>query len=237
MEETDDGFQRASGPSYFELLSALHRSLSPDLYLEIGSRTGNSLALAQGDFIAVDLAFNLKRLQTFPGRQGHLFQMSSDDFFASGFLEALGRKPDFAFLDGMHLFEFLLRDFMNAEARMDPGGVIALHDCCPFDSAMAERERGRSRAWTGDVWKLVPILQELRPDLSIEVFDAAPTGLVVIRNLDPSSRVLEAAYPQLEPALRDVTIESYGPARFYESFAWSSAAEFIARAEAAQGDG
>lgn len=226
----DDGFQRASGPSYFDLLSALHRSLAPDLYLEIGSRTGNSLAIARGDFIAVDPAFNLKRLLTFPGRQGHLFQMTSDEFFASGFLESTGRKPGFAFLDGMHLFEFLLRDFMNAEARMGPEGVIALHDCCPYDAAMAARERGRTRAWTGDVWKLVPILQELRPDLSIEVFDAAPTGLVVIRNLDPESRILAAAAPELEASLRDVTIEGYGPARFYASFPWASAADFIAGA-------
>ena len=28
----------------------------------------------------------------------------------------------------MHLFEFLLRDFMNTEAASDPKGVIMMHD-------------------------------------------------------------------------------------------------------------
>ncbi len=32
--------------------------------------------------------------------------------------------------------------------------------------------------WTGDVWKLIPILQRYRPDLQLTLFDAPPSGLV-----------------------------------------------------------
>lgn len=182
--------------------------------------------------MAVDPEFRLKRFQTFPGRQGHLFQMTSDEFFSSGFLAALGRRPDLAFLDGMHLFEFLLRDFMNAERASAPGGVIALHDCCPFNAVMAERTwvRRRSREWTGDVWKVLMILQSLRPDLKIEVFDAAPTGLVVVTGLDPENTTLVAAYDKLVAELTDVTLEDFGAARFFERFAYADSATFIAAA-------
>jgi hypothetical protein len=44
--------------------------------------------------------------------------------------------------------------------------------------------------WTGDVWKIFAVFRRYRPDLTVEVFDAPPTGLVVIRGIDPSSPVL-----------------------------------------------
>ncbi|WP_338420769.1 class I SAM-dependent methyltransferase [Pontivivens ytuae] len=207
----------------------MHLTLKPDLYLEVGSRTGNSLALAQGDFIAVDPTFVLKRFATFPGRQGHLFQMPSDDFFETEFLEGMGRKVDFAFLDGMHHFEFLLRDFMNTEKRAAPGATVTLHDCCPFNANMTERDRAnvRGRAWTGDVWKVLVILLRHRPDLEIAVYDAAPTGIVSITGLDPESRTLDAAYDDLMAEFMELHIASFGPERFYDLFDYADSAAYI----------
>jgi hypothetical protein len=228
-------FERAGGPDYFGLLQAMHRTLHPDLYLEIGSRTGNSLSMARGDFIAVDPTFVLKRFTTFPGRQGHLFQMTSDAFFESGFLEALGRRVDFGFLDGMHHFEFLLRDFMQAERRAAPGATLTLHDCCPYNANMTERDRDRvrGRAWTGDVWKVLVILLDLRTDLEITVYDAAPTGIVSITGLDPENRTLDAAYDDLMARYTDLDIDTFGAGRFYDLFEYSDSAAYIAQAPAA----
>lgn len=230
-------FERAAGPDYFGLLQAMHRQLKPALYLEVGSRTGNSLSMAQGDFIAVDPTFTLKRFTTFPGRQGHLFQMTSDAFFESGFLQALGRRVDFAFLDGMHHFEFLLRDFMNAERNAAPGATLTLHDCCPYNANMTERDRAkvRGRAWTGDVWKVLAILLELRPDLEVTVYDAAPTGIVAITGLDPENRVLDGAYDDLMTRFTDLDIERFGAGRFYDLFDYADTAAYIAQAPAAHG--
>ncbi len=61
---------------------------------------------------------------------------------------------------------------------------------------MAERDRqkAKTRAWTGDVWKIVPLLKEHRPDLKFQLFDVAPTGLVVVSNLDPENRALSDNY-------------------------------------------
>ncbi len=44
--------------------------------------------------------------------------------------------------------------------------------------------------WTGDVWRTALLLKRRRPDLRITVLDAAPTGLVLITNLDPHSTLL-----------------------------------------------
>ena len=48
--------------------------------------------------------------------------MTSDDFFASHDLaQVLGGRPvDLAYIDGMHQFEFALRDFMNLERYVGP---------------------------------------------------------------------------------------------------------------------
>ena len=47
------------------------------------------------------------------------------------------------------------------------------------------------------MWKTVDMLMRYRPDLDIVALDAPPTGLVVIRNLDPSSSVLNDNYDRI----------------------------------------
>jgi hypothetical protein len=102
----------------------------------------------------------------------------------------------------MHLFEFLLRDFMNTEAHCRPNSIIALHHCVPTDVGMTRRDphgpsEGLTRnagMWTGDVWKIVPTLRKCRPELRIHVLDAPSTGLVLITGLDPASTTLRQSY-------------------------------------------
>lgn len=218
-------FVAATGVDYRKFLDDLHQQLRFDWYLEVGSQTGMSLAKSQSPSIAVDPVFRIRYDIAGNKPQLHLFQETSDDFFAAGHLKALKAKPDFAFLDGMHLFEYLLRDFMNTEAAAKPTSVIALHDCCPFSHPMTTRDidnipRG---PWTGDVWKLIPILQEYRPDLTVQVLDCAPTGLVVISNLDPKSKVLTKAYDEILARYTDLTLQDFGEKKFYDSFAYVDA--------------
>ena len=195
------------GLRYFRLLNRIHAKLQPKWYLEVGTFTGKSLAMAKCNTVAVDPNFKIEHpVINAEGSQMFFFQQTSDDFFASGFLKANKIKPDFAFLDGMHLFEFLLRDFIAAEKAMGKGGVICLHDCCPTTAYMAEREF-HDGMWTGDVWKTLMILLKHRPDLRIDVTDAASTGLVVIRNLDPRSKVLEANYDDLVDEYMDQSLD------------------------------
>lgn len=191
---------------YLKLLCRLHAVRRPKTYLEIGTATGKTLALARCASIAIDPRFRLARDVRGGKPACHLFEMTSDAFFAAQNPSALlGRPVDLAFIDGMHRFEFALRDFMNIEPHCRPDSLIVLHDCLPVDAHMARRDpRDRSAAaeahypgaWAGDTWKALWILQRYRPDLRIFAFDAPPSGLVVVTHLDPASTRLKQTYEE-----------------------------------------
>jgi hypothetical protein len=187
------------GRQYLHFLRLLHEQFRVARYIEVGARTGTSLALARGCAVAIDPVFAIKSDVWAGKTQLHLFQMTSDDFFACHDpAPYLGGAADLAFVDGLHHFEFALRDFMNCEAHCRPGGAVALHDCIPLDFAMARRLRSLDNgdlepvtfAWAGDVWRVLRVLATWRPELRIALLDARPTGLAVVTGLDPASRVL-----------------------------------------------
>lgn len=172
---------------YLDVLRRLHQELSPALYLEIGVRFGASLSLARGAAIGVDPAPEIKF--DLPAT-AKIFSATSDDFFAS---PEGAVSPDLAFIDGMHHFEYALRDFMNIERRAAPGAVVLVDDIFPNHPAQADRER-RTASWTGDIWRLVEILRNHRPDLFLLALDTSPTGLLLVAGLDPANRVLWDLY-------------------------------------------
>jgi len=196
---------RFPGPPYRDVLRRLHDLLKPRSYLEIGVETGATMAFAHAAARAIGVdpdASKLRRELLLPCAR--VFHETSDAFFArQSREEALGEhRLDLAFIDGMHLFEYALRDFMHVEAWSEPNGVVVLHDCVPISALSASRER-RSNFWVGDVWKVVSILREYRPELRVKIVATAPSGLVVVRGLNPSSRVL---WDQL-----DAIVERYTP--------------------------
>jgi hypothetical protein len=214
-----------TGDHYRSCLARLHSTLRPRSYLEIGTFHGDSLKLAKCPAIAVDPNFQLEHRvpsESIPALC--LFQMRSDEFFGSYDPRAiLGRPIDFAFLDGMHLLECLLRDFIHTEKVCHSRSVVVLHDCIPLDLHMAGRAWNdmKRRAlsvhpewWTGDVWKIFAVFRRYRPDLTVEVFDAPPTGLVVIRGIDPSSPVLADHQKQII----DLFGNSNGESALFEDF-------------------
>jgi hypothetical protein len=213
------------GLNYLALLSAIHRSFRPETYLEIGSDKGDSLRLASCTSIAIDPRFKISSDVIGEKPELHLFQKTSDAFFATEAARRIAPKGlDVAFLDGMHLFEFLLRDFIHTEKLCHWRSAILLHDCLPPNIEIAERDyRPHLRTdemwricWTGDVWKLIPILQHYRPDLRLTLFDAPPSGLVMVTGLDPESRVLERSYSEILARYRDVAFDAESYHRFYE---------------------
>jgi hypothetical protein len=224
-------FIKPQGMPYYRFLRALHGSCLFDWYMEVGCRLGDSFAPVRSKTIAVDPFFRaeINIIGTKPAL--HVFQATSDDFFASGFLQRNGIRLSLAFLDGMHLFEFLLRDFMHTEAASDPQAVIMMHDCAPRTQAMTTRDLTAIKgAWTGDVWKLVPILQTWRPDLKLTMLDCRPTGILCVTNLSPGNRVLQDNYDRIVAEYLELDIEGFGAERFHSLFDYASA-----RAEAGQG--
>ena len=224
------------GEPYIEVLRRWHAALSPATYFEIGLNRGESLALANGKVIGIDP--NLADLSNvFPGKTAcHLFQMTSDRFFRDHDPRAiLGAEVDMAFLDGLHLFEFLLRDFINIEASCRPNSIVALHDCLPVDIHIASRRDDPTHRkehstqpgwWAGDVWKIVPVLRKYRPDIKILTLDASPTGLVFLTNLDPSSRLLRSEYFNICDEFSHIELVEYGLDRLFEEADIRSTSEF-----------
>jgi hypothetical protein len=213
------------GVNYLALLSAIHRQMQPTTYLEIGSDRGESLRLARCSTIAIDPKFKITSDVIGEKPSLHLFQQSSDSFFATGIApRLLPQGLDLAFLDGMHLFEYLLRDFINTEKLCHWRSAILLHDCLPPNIEIAERDyRPHLRTdemwrihWTGDVWKLIPILQRYRPDLTLTLFDAPPSGLVLITGLDADNTVLQDAYADIIAEYRAFSFDKESYHRFFE---------------------
>jgi SAM-dependent methyltransferase len=175
---------------YREILAQIHDTARPDLYLEIGVNSGASLQLAHRRAIGVDPKMAPRRVL---GDQVKLVEMQSDDFFEKVAADTLDVPPELIFIDGMHLFEYALRDFMNAEAVAAPNGIVVIDDIFPNHPAQAKRQR-ETRNWTGDVWKLHHLLARERPDLFLLPLDTSPTGLLLIWGLDNSNRRLWERY-------------------------------------------
>jgi hypothetical protein len=176
-------------------LSAVHERLSPRTYIEIGIRDGSGLARSHTRTIGVDPAYAVtKELRC----DLQLVKATSDDFFARP--NALEHFPegvaDFTFIDGMHLFEYAFRDFINAEHVSTPGSVIVLDDMLPRRVSEAARDRHTS-AWAGDVYKVATVLEQYRPDLAVLPVNTEPTGVVLVVGLDPSSDVLSTHYQEI----------------------------------------
>jgi hypothetical protein len=198
--------KRVQGEEYISFLTRLHASFNPSTYFEIGVQFGTSLKIARCDSIAVDPVFVCDADVIGRKPACHFFQQTSDSFFESKSpIEILGGPIDFAFLDGLHWFDFLLRDFINTEQHCSANSLIVLHDCLPPGFYMTSRDINDANHpqsafqgwWSGDVWKMVPTLQRHRPDLDIKVIDCAPTGLVIVSGLDPKSTVLASQYASI----------------------------------------
>jgi predicted O-methyltransferase YrrM len=197
---------RMPGPPYRDVLRRLHELVRPRTYLEVGVETGATLALAHAAERAAGIDPDASKLRRdlVPAR-ARVFHETSDAFFAGRTRAQVfgAHQVDLAFIDGMHWFEYALRDFINVEAWSQPGGTIVLHDCLPVFPLTASRQR-RTKFWVGDVWKVVEVLRELRPELRVKIIATAPSGLCVVRGLDPGSSVLRSQLDAIVERFRDL---------------------------------
>lgn len=117
--------------------------------MEIGVSTGLSLSQAEPPTrcLGIDPAPQVSRKSPAPAR---IFPETSDDFFAKHDLlaEPGGNRVRLAFIDGLHHFDAVLRDFMNIERHSSRDTVVLLHDCLPVNSVTAMRER-KTKFWIG----------------------------------------------------------------------------------------
>jgi len=182
-----------------ELLEQLHGCLEPRSYLEIGINAGASMSLSRTRSIGVDPFFTVRRELACDLQ---LVRASSDEFFARAdpLAHFGGVAPDLTFIDGMHLAEYALRDFINTERHTHPASVIVFDDMLPRVPVEGLRDRRDARAhgsWAGDVYKVLAALRDLRPDLVCLEIDTTPTGTLMVLLPDSSSTTLVTAYDEL----------------------------------------
>jgi Methyltransferase domain len=178
------------GETYIDLLRRFHDWLRPKSYIEIGVSRGASIVLARPPTTAVGIDPE-PRLLNAPKTVCKIFPFTSDDYFATRdpHRDIEAKTADLALIDGLHLFEQALRDFINIEKISSPTTLVLIHDCFAFDALTAEREPS-TIFWTGDVWKIIPCLREFRPDLDVFTIATWPSGLGVVSRLNSRSTVL-----------------------------------------------
>jgi tetratricopeptide (TPR) repeat protein len=182
------------GMPYLDWLEKLYDYLKPKNVIEIGVSQSASLARVPAPAIAIgvdpvpSVIYPLKT-------EAHIFAETSDDFFARRNVRELlrGEPLSIGFIDGSHIFEQALRDFMNLEKYCGPNSLIMFHDTVPLDE-LTQRRTPETHFSTGDVWKTILCLKRYRPDLDIFTIATAPTGLTLVTGLDPGSTILSEIY-------------------------------------------
>lgn len=185
---------------YLPFLRAAHELIEPETYLEIGVRAGKSMAQSRCRSVGIDPDF---AIIWEVHCDVHLFRTTSDEYFARPDpLEPTRGVPfDLVFIDGLHLFEFALRDFINVERHSSPRTAVIIDDVLPRNSDEAARQR-HTYEWTGDVFPLIEVLARYRPDLSVVPVGTSPTGLLLVFGLDPANTVLSDNYDEIVKEFR-----------------------------------
>jgi hypothetical protein len=187
---------RLPGDGYYTWLERIYRTFAPRFLLEIGVADGASLALAKRPTIAlgVDPVPNIRHPVS---TETHIFAEPSDEFFARRAIDGIlgGRDLDVAFIDGLHLYEQALRDFINVEQYCGPRSIVLFHDTVPLDEPTQSRARD-TQFHTGDVWRVVLCLKHYRPDLDVFTVATPWTGLTIVTGLDNRSTILKDGFDE-----------------------------------------
>ncbi|MFC5410035.1 class I SAM-dependent methyltransferase [Larkinella bovis] len=179
-----------------DVIDALMAQKKLKNYLEIGVANGHIFFRVRSPFkVAVDPAFAFDTLRRIgktilnpSNLANQYFEKTSDAFFAEDAGRVLTGKPlQLALIDGMHEYQFALRDVENTLRYLSHDGVIILHDCNPqTPGAAVPYEEWVEGQWNGDVWKTIVHLRSQRPDLNVFVLDT-DQGLGIVTRRKPES--------------------------------------------------
>ena len=89
-----------------------------------------------------------KKIGVDPTSGGNL-RMTSDQFFKDN-----KEKFDLIFIDGLHVYEQVIKDIFNSIKVLKENGIILVHDCLPRKLWYQTPTR-MSNTWNGDVWKAI----------------------------------------------------------------------------------
>lgn len=183
-------------------LKKLFRKKNFKTYLEIGVFTGRVFfSVPAHNKIAVDPEFRFttskkirKVFRRFSNLWAKFYEKTSDDFFADDASNLFQKnKIDVALVDGMHEYNYALRDIENSLKFLEREGVVFVHDCNPETkeagvSFEEYKKRGFIEDWNGDVWKAIVHLRSLRNDVNVFVLDC-DHGLGIVSFGKPENKL------------------------------------------------
>lgn len=171
-----------------DFLRAVHATVTPRAYLEIGVDRGQGLACAlpRTHVIGIDPNPSVRHRTS---RKTRVVPVTSDDYFEENVFYPNRKAFDLMMVDGLHHAEQALRDVSNCERVSHSYSVLLIDDVLPPNERAARRQRLGS-IWAGDVWKLIPTLFHFRPDLNIFITQCGPTGMAVVRGLNNQDTIL-----------------------------------------------
>ncbi|SDC06877.1 Methyltransferase domain-containing protein [Sphingomonas sp. YR710] len=182
-------------------------------YLEVGVEDGFTFhTIKAARKIAVDPVFRFEMPTTPITDSLEYHQIPSDDYF--GARKATDPKFDVIFLDGLHTFEQILRDTLNAVESLAPNGVIVIDDVWPTSYAASlpstddmlrvrEASPDGSVAWMGDVYRVVMFIDTFLQPFRFACTDKDPWQMVMWRGPRPAveqrqvSDIAELSYAEL----------------------------------------
>ena len=140
----------------YQVLNYLISKYQYENYLEIGVNTGDNISKIN--------AKNIDGVDPVKQHPMTNFEMTSNDFFEQ--LD-VNKKYDIIFIDGLHLYEQVIKDIDNSLKHLNPNGIILLHDCNPTQEHHQYRDPVYNQPWNGDVWKAILHFRKTRSDLQM----------------------------------------------------------------------
>jgi glycosyltransferase involved in cell wall biosynthesis len=162
-------------------------------YLEIGIEYGytfNKTHFLNKTGVDPDPKFEASNGQT-------IFKVTSDDYFDTLNKNVTINNIDVIFIDGMHHYENVVKDFNNSVKILPSNGIIFIDDCIPlnyneqlkiprkhyFDNGILKY----GEEWTGDVWKVMyHLLLHYNDKFKYQYFhNTNYRGIIMIKILEP----------------------------------------------------
>jgi glycosyltransferase involved in cell wall biosynthesis len=126
-----------------------------------------------------------------------IFKLTSDDYFDTLNKNVTINNTDIIFIDGMHHYENVVKDFNNSLKILSQNGTIFIDDCIPlnyneqlkiprkhyYDNGILKY----GEEWTGDVWKVMyHLLLHYNDKFKYQYFhNTNYRGVIMIKILEP----------------------------------------------------
>jgi predicted O-methyltransferase YrrM len=154
-----------------DFIANIAKIYNPKVYVELGLYQGETLSKMQPYIekgYGIDMTPNdyLENLKSFSNLE--IKYTTTNKFF-----ETFNEGIDMAFIDADHCYESALTDFENVYNRLNPGGIILLHDTDPESNHLIQP------GYCGNSYKIVKYLEN-KIDINCITLPITEAGLTIV---------------------------------------------------------